>query len=116
MRKIILSGALALSACATGQPQQTTAVLEAGLTVAERTALAYVSLPRCPQGAPVCSSPAVVQKIRDADNGAYGEIKSVEAAVAAGGSPDTSVAAAALTTFQNVLSTPAVAAALKGVK
>ena len=101
------------AACTTGQPQQTAALLESGLTVAEQTALGYFKLPRCPTQAPVCSDPALVLKIAAADNAAFKAIKDVEAAAAAGGSPDTTAATAALTALQDILASPAVAAALK---
>src|SRR5574337_1284674 len=91
---MVLAGIAGLAACTSGQPQQTAAALASGLTVAERTAVGYASLPRCPQGAPVCSDPAIVQKIRDADNGAYTEVKKFEAAAAAGGTPDDTAATA----------------------
>lgn len=114
MRKILLGAALlALAACTTGQPQETAAVMASGLTVAERTALGYVSLPRCPAGAPVCSDPAIVAKIRQADDAAYTEVKKFEAAARAGGSADATAAQGALTAFTDLLSTPAIQAVFK---
>jgi|SRR5579863_284665 len=49
-----------------------------GLTAAERAALVYTSLPRCPAAA-ICSDPATVQRIKDADNTAYAAVKMAEA-------------------------------------
>lgn len=102
-----------LAGCTNGQPQQTAALLESGLTVAEQTALGYFKLSRCPAQAPVCSDPALVIKIAAADNAAFKAVKDVETAAAAGGTPDTTAATAALTALQDILAQPAVTAALK---
>lgn len=116
MRNVITPMVLVagLMACTAGQPQQTIAALESGLTVAERAAIGYVSLPRCPQSAPVCSDPAIVSKIKDADNTAYLTVKNAQAALASGGSPNIAAATAALSAFQSLLTDPAVAALIKG--
>lgn len=49
----------------------------AALTAAERAALIYTTLPRCPRPPP-CSDPATVQRIKDADTMAYNAVKLAE--------------------------------------
>lgn len=62
------------------------------LTTAERLALIYTSQPRCPAPAP-CSDPAIVQRIKDADNQAYAAVKAAER--------NEALLGAALTAIQN---------------
>ena len=71
--------AAALAACANAGAGISAKVDAAvvGLTAAERAALVYTSLPRCPAAA-LCSDPATVQKIKDADNIAYAAVKAAE--------------------------------------
>ncbi len=74
----LLSGALLTAACSTtvGVSSSVDAAV-VGLTTAERLALIYTSLPRCPAPAP-CSDPATVQKIKDLDLTAYNAVKAAE--------------------------------------
>lgn len=119
MRKFFLGLAAlgALAGCTNTNEAQTIASLEIGLTSAEGLATAYVKLPRCPVQEPVCSDQSVVQKIRDADNGAYTEIKKAEALIAQGQPADMTAASTALQTLLDAVHTPAVQAALtKGSK
>lgn len=97
-------GTSMLSSCTTGQPQQTTATLESGLTAAERAALGYTSLPRCPQSSGVCSDQATVTKIKAADTQAYNAIKAAEAVAVQGGNPDTTAAEASLSALVSLVS------------
>lgn len=53
----------------------TVAAVEIALTNAEKLALHYTALPRCGASAPpLCSDPATVQRIKDADNTAYNAV------------------------------------------
>lgn len=86
---LTLTLAAALAACATTIP-----ATEIALTAAERTALAYVTQPRC-TAAPVvtCSDPATVARIKAADAVAY---SAVVAARTGGSTADAAAAVAAL--------------------
>ena len=77
MRVIIVGffAALTLSACASQQAAtiatNSVAGAEIALTAAEKAALVYTSLPRCPSSSLLCSDSALVSKIKSADNVAY---------------------------------------------
>lgn len=83
MKKTIIATGVALavlSGCA-GQPTQTTvdngiAAAEIALTEAQRAALLYANLPRCPAtpATPICSDQATVDKIKAADRKAYAAV------------------------------------------
>lgn len=84
MRRYIVAGALTalLAGCAS---QQTTsavgadvAAAEVALTAAETIALHYATLPRCP-AAVLCSSQAVVDKIKALDRTAYSAVEAAKA-------------------------------------
>lgn len=80
MKRFILAAALcgSLVACSTTPPttvSNTVAAAQIALTNAERVALIYTSLPRCPVAPPPCSDPATVQTIKDYDNKAYDLVK-----------------------------------------
>lgn len=74
---VVLAG-LGLSACNTSGVapviDNSVAAAEVTLTAAERTALIYTSLPRCPK-VTICSDPVIVAKIRRLDNEAYDAVK-----------------------------------------
>lgn len=75
MKRAILVGicaCLGLAGCASpsSRVQNSVVAAEEGLTAAERAALIYTSLPRCPART-VCSDPAVVARIKLLDNQAY---------------------------------------------
>ena len=80
---VIIAGTLA--ACANKGVPATTAgsagpiatdvgTVALALTAAERLAIAYIKLPRCPAPAP-CSDPAIVAKIAAADNAAFNAVQ-----------------------------------------
>lgn len=87
---------VSLSAC---NPQASSDVAAAAvaLTAAEKLALSYTSLPRCP-AATACSDEATVTKIKAADNTAYDAIKAAEANPALVGT-----AVSAITTLRNLI-------------
>lgn len=71
---------LALASCNQTPAQQSgndtkIAQAEIALTAAEKVALQYFMLPRCPKSTPVCADQATVNKIADADNKAYNALK-----------------------------------------
>lgn len=72
--------AVLLSACSTTPttPQQTIYQIEANYTAAAQIILAYKGLPPCPAATVLCSDPAVVAKLKDADNIAYASLKAAE--------------------------------------
>ena len=80
----LLAGLLCvgLVACGSQAPATTVAEAEVGLTVAERGAFQYAKLPACPAVA-LCSDPAIVVKIKAADNVAFAAVR-VAAKSAAG--------------------------------
>ena len=77
MKRFIIAtvGVVLLAGCAAQQPATTglsngVAAAEIALTSAEKTALIYTKLPRCP-AASLCSTQAAVDKIKAADNTAF---------------------------------------------
>lgn len=84
-----------LIGCTTTQPAGTVAATEIALTTAESLAFHYATLPTCPTAAPACSDPAVVARIKAADNTAYAAVKAARAATAAGNDNGTVAAASA---------------------
>jgi hypothetical protein len=102
-RKLILAAALcgSLAACSTAPTttvSNSVAAAQIALTNAERVALLYTSLPRCPVNPPPCSDPATVQRIKDYDNKAYDLVKAARNNEALIG-----VAMAAIETFSSVI-------------
>lgn len=97
-KSIIVLGCLVLGACASTSGRVSNAVDAAvvSLTTAERLALVYTSLPRCPVQKPVCSDPSTVARIKDLDNKAYAAVKAAESNEAL-----LSVAIAAVQSFQS---------------
>jgi len=89
MKKFALALALplALAACgsstqsAVATAQTTLAGVEVALTAAERAALAYAGLPRCPSVV-LCSQQATVDAIKAADQKAYAALKAAKTDVA----------------------------------
>lgn len=77
-RFVALSLALGLAACAAapGTQSKVDAAVVA-LTTAERLALVYTKLPRCPAPAP-CSDPNTVTRIKSLDSQAYSAVKAAE--------------------------------------
>lgn len=112
MKRIILAAALcgSLVACSTaptiGTPpisqtpviSNSVAAAQIALTNAERVALLYTTLPRCPVNPPPCSDPATVQTIKDYDNKAYDLVKAARNNEALIG-----VAMAAIETFSSII-------------
>ena len=75
---VALALALGLTACTTsGGTQSKIDAVVVSLTTAERLALIYTQLPRCPAAGP-CSDAATVAKIKDLDNQAYTAVKAAE--------------------------------------
>lgn len=110
---LAVAGALMLSACTADSTAANVAALESALTAAERGALAYTSLPRCPQPTPVCSDPAKVAAIKAADMTAYNAVSAAEASVRAGNTPDVTAAEAAVAALTALM--PPTPATNKGV-
>jgi hypothetical protein len=86
MKHIFLATALlALASCGAQTPVQQSdnsvkiAQAEVALTGAEKVALHYFQLPRCPIKKPVCADQATVNKIADADTAAYNALKAAKA-------------------------------------
>lgn len=63
--------ALAVNGCANQPPGQTVYDVEQGGTVLDKAASAYVALPACPTGAPLCSDAAIIAKIKTAEDNAH---------------------------------------------
>lgn len=86
MKRTLIAAALlcgtALAGCQPGGVSSTpvvgnsVAAAEIALTNAERLALKYTSLPRCPAATVICSDPATVQRIKEYDNKAYAAVVS----------------------------------------
>ena len=96
MRNLILTACLALAGCS-GQSAPVAyangvASAEVALTQAEKAALVYTSLPRCP-AAPVCSDSVIVASIGAADNKAYAAVQALKAGT---GTQDAAAAAVAV--------------------
>lgn len=99
-RLTILCTAGLLAACSQTQSAQTAAGAAVALTVAEATALHYVTLPVCPSGsmnlAPngtLCSQPSITGQIKVADNAAFVAVKAAEADPTAVGAAYAAIAA-----------------------
>lgn len=98
IRAIAIAALLALGGCQTGAggasvPVQTYVDQAAvALTLAERAALRYAQLPRCPK-ASLCSDAATVAEIKLKDQSAYAAVK---AARQAGDKADTAALNAAI--------------------
>ncbi len=76
-------------------PAQSVLAATATYNGAGKVALTYMALPRCTDGGPkVCSSPAVVDAIKTADNAAYATLKSAEAVVRTPGFGDDAITSA----------------------
>jgi len=89
MRFLISLAFVALVGCSASSTQTNdVAAAEVALTGAERLALVYTSLPRCP-GATPCSDAATVATIKSLDNQAYAAV------TAAKGNPSLVAAATA---------------------
>lgn len=101
--KLVLAG-LALAACTAQQPQATVSALEVSLTAAERLAIQYTGLPRCPAATPICSDADVVKQLLRIDQTAFEAVLASKAAVARGGPADFQAADAAIVAFQAILS------------
>lgn len=95
MRALILCAGIALAACSTMNAQTDIAAIEVGLTGAETAAKAYAQLPS--------ADPAIVAKIKAADQVAFTTVKAAEAAAKAGASPDLAASLAALTALQALI-------------
>ena len=119
-----LAGAalLLLAACSTSQQQDAHTqfvTIESGATILATTATAYVSLPTCP-AKPVCANPPVVQRIAQANAALRVAIVQGRAVFANLASTQSDlqqavvIAQAALDSFKQVTSDPAVVAALQG--
>lgn len=97
-RPAIALAAVALSACATPQPTQTTvAQVAAALTAADNLAIQYVTLPLCPRPGQLCSDKAVSANIKAAAARAYAAVKAAEASGSSGDLAAANAAVAALT-------------------
>ena len=96
---IPLAALLAVGGCANPGVKAKVDAAVVALTTAERVALIYTGLPRCPAPSP-CSDPATVQRIKDADNQAYQAVKAAEQNEAL-----LSVALQAIATLQSVTPT-----------
>lgn len=105
MRALATALLLVLGACATSSPGGAVASAQVALTVAETSAAAYEKAPG--------ANPAVVAKIKAADNLAYAAVQ----AAAAGGSVTAAEAdIAALAVLVPAMQSPAGAAAVAGVE
>lgn len=98
--------AVALAGCSVlpQTPAQSVYVLESGYVASLNVALQYKHLPPCP-GPKLCSDPAVVRDLQEADNYAYTAITDAQQAVRHGLNRETVAklsadAAAALAKFQ----------------
>ena len=105
--KLGLLGLLAVvSACAmspkVGQVSPATALyaVEGNYAAALQLAVAYRQLPRCPVSAPVCHDPAVVVRLRAANQRARTALRGAETIVAARGSAAQIEAAVSLATAE----------------
>lgn len=90
-----------VAGCTTPQQQTSIAGLEVGLATAETAATVYKNAPG--------SDPAIVAKMKAADNVAYSTIKQAEATAATGATVDLTAASAALTALQAAIPAPATA-------
>lgn len=77
MKYVVLTALLTLAACVNPSVTSKVDAAVVGLTAAERAALIYTSLPRCPTTV-ICSDPATVAKIKSLDNQAYVAVKAAE--------------------------------------
>jgi PBP1b-binding outer membrane lipoprotein LpoB len=96
MRNVILTACLVLAGCSNQSAPvvfaNSVAGAELALTQAEKAALIYTSLPRCPT-APVCSDSTIVASIGAADNKAYAAVQALKAGT---GTQDAAAAAVAI--------------------
>jgi hypothetical protein len=85
MKALILGFALAVAGCAstgTTTPAQTVFAAKSAYAGVLTAAVAYESLPRCSETRPQpCSSPALVEQLRKADNTAAAALDAAETAV-----------------------------------
>jgi hypothetical protein len=93
--KAIVLVLLLLGACTAANQQTSIAALEVSLATAETAATAYKNLPE--------ADPAIVAKLKAADNIAYTTLKAAEAVAATGAAVDLTAASAALAAFQAAL-------------
>jgi len=105
MRRLLLVSALGLlAACSTNNTKATVAALESGLTAADDVALGYLTLPVCNgTNGPVCGNATIRAQIKLAAADAYSTVKAAEGVAAAGGTPDTAAATAAIAALQSLL-------------
>lgn len=78
LKPLAVAAMLALGACQNPQVSAKVDAAIVSLTTAERLALVYTSLPRCPVSAPICSDPARVAQIKSLDMKAYTAVKVAE--------------------------------------
>lgn len=87
MKRFLLIPLLAVAACSSGStsvpsPKNTVAWLQSGLTAADKAALIYTGLPRCPQPTgTACSVQATVTQIKSGGQTAYDSVTAAQAAV-----------------------------------
>lgn len=93
---VVAALAYLCAACTLPQtPAQSVLAATATYNGAGKVALIYMALPRCTDGGPkVCSSQAVVDAIKTADNAAYATLASAEKVVRTPGFGDEAIASA----------------------
>lgn len=90
-----------LAGCAvTPKNVATVSAAEAGLAASGKIALAYMQLPACGGAATLCSDPAIKAQIKSKYDTAYAAVTSAQAVADAGGTPDMTLATAALAALQ----------------
>lgn len=96
MKPAIIIIALLAAGCTLPQtPAQSVLAATATYNGAGKVALTYMALPRCADAGPkVCSSPAVVDAIKTADNAAYATLVSAEKVVRTPGFGDDAISSA----------------------
>lgn len=75
MKRLALCAALLLAGC--GVSQESIYAAKTALTAAEHAATNYITLPLCPQPSGICSEKAISDKIKAADQVAYGAVQSL---------------------------------------
>jgi hypothetical protein len=98
---VLLALVLGTAACTPQQQQSSLPSIEVALAVAETAANGYKNLPPC--GVAPCCDPAIVAKMKAADNVAYDAVKAAQKSAAAGSSVDVTAAMAALGAFQALI-------------
>jgi hypothetical protein len=109
---LLLSAILAACAVTPQSPAQTIYQLTSNYNAAATVIIAYKNLPPCPAATALCSDPAIVAKLKQADQIAYSALVAAENTVRTPGA-GANAATAAVAAQQAIAALAAIAATLQ---